>query len=120
MPSTFWERSILEKPTDRELVCHASAWDFFDGKDVRIKQCTAINAEDFFTAHHEMGHVEYFLQYANLPFVYREGANPGFHEAVGDVIALSVQSTKHLRKLGLLKTAGDDAEATLNNLYSVR
>lgn len=119
MPRLFWERSILEKPTDREIVCHASAWDFYDGKDFRIKQCTSIDAEDFYTAHHEMGHIEYYLQYAHLPYVYREGANPGFHEAVGDVIALSVQAPKHLNKLGLLHTVTDDAESTLNNLYKV-
>ncbi|KAJ9598396.1 hypothetical protein L9F63_010918, partial [Diploptera punctata] len=76
MPDMFWERSILEKPEGRELVCHASAWDFYDGKDFRIKQCTRINMDDLFTAHHEMGHIQYFLQYKHQPIAYKEGANP--------------------------------------------
>ncbi|XP_047100514.1 angiotensin-converting enzyme-like isoform X1 [Schistocerca piceifrons] len=118
MPETFWKNSILEKPEGRELICHASAWDFYDSKDFRIKQCTAVNMEDLFTAHHEMGHIQYFLQYKDQPFIYKEGANPGFHEAVGDVMALSVSTPKHLRKVGLLDGAStDDPEATINYLY---
>ncbi|XP_008198828.3 angiotensin-converting enzyme-like [Tribolium castaneum] len=119
MPETFWERSILTKPNDREIVCHASAWDFYDRKDFRIKQCTQITLEHFITAHHEMGHVEYFIQYKNQPIPFREGANSGFHEAVGDLIALSVESRKHLRKLGLLKSEKDDPENVLNNLFQI-
>ncbi|KAK9731649.1 Angiotensin-converting enzyme [Popillia japonica] len=117
MPGSFWEKSILEKPSDgRELICHASAWDFFDN-DVRIKQCTDVTEEDLYTAHHEMGHIEYFLQYASQPVAYREGANSGFHEAVGDVISLSVSTPKHLQKIGLLNQTNLDAAALLNNLY---
>lgn len=77
MPPSFWEKSILEKPNDRHLVCHASAWDFFDSKDFRIKQCTSVNFMDFITAHHEMGHIQYFMQYKDQPFIYRDGANEG-------------------------------------------
>ncbi|XP_021941944.1 angiotensin-converting enzyme-like isoform X2 [Zootermopsis nevadensis] len=120
MPETFWERSILEKPMDRDLICHASAWDFHDGKDFRIKQCTRIVTDDLFTAHHEMGHVQYFIQYKDQPVAYKDGANPGFHEAVGDVIALSVLTPKHLREIGLLEgdaSTGEDYEATINYLY---
>ncbi|XP_049548319.1 angiotensin-converting enzyme-like [Anopheles darlingi] len=118
LPPTFWEKSILEKPNDgRELVCHASAWDFYKKDDVRIKQCTRINMEDFFTAHHELGHIQYYLQYQHLPSVYREGANPGFHEAVGDVISLSVSSPKHLERIGLLKDFVMDEESKLNQFY---
>lgn len=74
LPQSFWERSILQKPMDgRELICHASAWDFFNGTDVRISQCTRINLEDLQTAFHEMGHIYYFLQYKDQPSVYREG-----------------------------------------------
>ncbi|XP_056647591.1 angiotensin-converting enzyme-like isoform X1 [Diorhabda sublineata] len=119
MPQSFWEKSILEKPTDRELVCHASAWDFYNGKDFRIKQCTDINIEDLTTAHHEMGHIEYFLQYKDQPVTYRSGANDGFHEAVGDLISLSFKSTKHLRKIGLVNTKTDDPKIVLNNLYKI-
>lgn len=117
MPDLFWERSILEKPKDRELICHASAWDFYDGKDFRIKQCTRINMEDLLTAHHEMGHIEYYLQYKNQPTVFKEGANPGFHEAVGDVIALSASTPSHLKKINLLDDDSTDREANINHLY---
>ncbi|CAL7935105.1 unnamed protein product [Xylocopa violacea] len=117
MPDLFWQRSILEKPEGRELICHASAWDFYDGKDFRIKQCTRINMEDLLTAHHEMGHVEYYLQYKNQPTVYKEGANPGFHEAVGDVIALSASTPSHLKAIKLLDDDSTDIEANINHLY---
>ncbi|KAK7790888.1 hypothetical protein R5R35_006654 [Gryllus longicercus] len=119
MPDLFWERSILEKPADREITCHASAWDFYDAKDFRIKQCTRVDMEHMFTAHHEMGHIQYFLQYKHQPVVYREGANPGFHEAVGDVMSLSVSTPKHLRQVGLLRDEGprDDDASALNYLF---
>lgn len=71
--------SIIEKPIDRVIQCHASAWDFCDGKDFRIKMCTNINMEDFIVIHHEMGHIQYYLQYKDLPLPLRTGANPGFH-----------------------------------------
>ncbi|XP_071856351.1 angiotensin-converting enzyme-like [Bombus fervidus] len=117
MPDLFWERSILEKPKDRELICHASAWDFYDGKDFRIKQCTRVNMEDLLTAHHEMGHVEYFLQYKNQPSIFKEGANPGFHEAVGDVISLSASTPSHLKTIKLLDDDSTDMEANINHLF---
>lgn len=115
---SFWTNSILEKPDDgRDLICHASAWDFYLNSDVRIKQCSRINVEDLGTAHHELGHIQYFLQYENQPFIYRTGANPGFHEAVGDVIGLSVLTPKHLHQIGLIKEFQSDNEAKLNNLF---
>ncbi|XP_055593793.1 angiotensin-converting enzyme-like isoform X2 [Uranotaenia lowii] len=118
LPQTFWEKSILEKPNDgRELVCHASAWDFYKKDDVRIKQCTRVNMEDFFTVHHELGHIQYYLQYGHLPSVYREGANPGFHEAVGDVISLSVSTPKHLERIGLLSNFVLDENTKINQFY---
>ncbi|CAH0729159.1 unnamed protein product, partial [Brenthis ino] len=120
MPDTFWENSIIEKPNDgRDMVCHASAWDFFDGEDFRIKQCTTITNAFFKTTHHEMGHIQYYLQYKDLPVIYRAGANPGFHEAVGDVMALSVSTPKHLRVLGLLEDGPDDLESNINQLYKM-
>lgn len=118
MPQAFWEKSILEKAKNREMICHASAWDFFDGDDFRIKQCTRVNMEDLLTAHHEMGHIEYYLQYKNQPTLFKEGANPGFHEAVGDVIALSASTPSHLKNIGLLEETPTDEEAVLNNLYA--
>nr|XP_036852820.1 angiotensin-converting enzyme-like [Manis javanica] len=120
VPPTFWNRSMLEKPTDgREVVCHASAWDFYNGKDFRIKQCTAVNMEDLVVAHHEMGHIQYFMQYKDLPVTFREGANPGFHEAIGDVLALSVSTPKHLHSINLLSSEGSGYEQDINFLMKM-
>merc|ERR1712198_367360 len=119
MPQEFWEQSIIERPDDREIVCHASAWDFCNHKDFRIKQCTKVDMKDLIVVHHEMGHIQYYLQYNNKPYIFREGANPGFHEAVGDVLALSVATPKHLHKIGLLKTLQNDDEADINFLMSM-
>ncbi|CAH2105253.1 unnamed protein product [Euphydryas editha] len=119
MPEKFWKNSIIEKPTDREIVCHASAWDFYDGEDFRIKQCTTVDYEYFQTTHHEMGHIQYFLQYKHQPVVFRDGANPGFHEAVGDTIALSVSSPKHLRRVGLISGDAEDEQTEINQLYKM-
>lgn len=119
VPDTFWTSSLLERPVDREVVCHASAWDFCNGRDFRIKQCTEVNMDDLVTAHHELGHIQYYMQYINQPLAFREGANPGFHEAVGDVIALSVSTPKHLHKIGLLDKVTDDPQVDINYLYAM-
>lgn len=118
LPQDFWDKSILEKPTDgRNLVCHASAWDFFATDDVRIKQCTRVNMREFFVVHHELGHIQYYLQYQHQPIEYRLGANPGFHEAVGDLLSLSVSTPKHLKKIGLLKDYEEDDQMRINQFY---
>ncbi|KAL2078213.1 hypothetical protein ACEWY4_025898 [Coilia grayii] len=119
MPQEFWNKSMLEKPDGREVVCHASAWDFYNRKDFRIKQCTVVNMDDLITVHHEMGHVQYFLQYKDQPVSFRDGANPGFHEAIGDVMALSVATPKHLKEIGLLETVEENDESTINYLMSI-
>ncbi|XP_078592961.1 angiotensin-converting enzyme-like [Branchiostoma floridae x Branchiostoma japonicum] len=119
MPDSFWERTMFVRPDDREVVCHASAWDFYLDNDVRIKMCTKVNQEDLVTVHHEMGHIEYFLQYAHQPLPFREGANPGFHEAVGDLLALSVSTPAHLNKVGLLPELVDDPEVDINFLMQM-
>ncbi|XP_046530239.1 angiotensin-converting enzyme isoform X2 [Equus quagga] len=120
VPPEFWNKSMLEKPTDgREVVCHASAWDFYNGKDFRIKQCTAVNMEDLVVAHHEIGHIQYFMQYKDLPVTFREGANPGFHEAIGDVLALSVSTPKHLYNINLLSSEGGGYEQDINFLMKM-
>ncbi|KAL5009469.1 hypothetical protein ScPMuIL_011774 [Solemya velum] len=116
MPQEFWNGTIMKKPVGRDMVCHASAWDFFNGKDFRIKMCTEIKMEDLFTIHHEMGHIQYFLQYKHQPLWFRDGANAGFHEAVGDVLALSVMTPEHLNKIGLLQEVKKDAESDINFL----
>ncbi|XP_030364883.1 angiotensin-converting enzyme isoform X1 [Strigops habroptila] len=120
MPQEFWDKSMIEKPSDgREVVCHASAWDFYNRKDFRIKQCTVVNMDDLITVHHEMGHVQYFLQYMDQPISFRDGANPGFHEAVGDVMALSVSTPKHLHSINLLDEVSDSTESDINYLMSI-
>ena len=92
-------RAMIERPENRDVVCHASAWDFCDGVDYRIKMCTKKTKEDLITIHHEMGHIQYFIQYNKQPLQLRGGAHPGFHEAIGDVIALSFDTPKHLKKV---------------------
>ena len=101
LPKTFWERSLFVKPADRDVVCHASAWDIDNKDDVRIKMCIQIRAEDFVTIHHELGHNFYQRAYKNQPFLFENGANDGFHEAIGDTIALAI-TPEYLEKVGLL------------------
>jgi len=106
LPATFWERSMLTKPKDRDVVCHASAWHIDFQKDVRLKMCIQINEEDFTTVHHELGHNYYQLSYAAQPFLFRDSANDAFHEAIGDTIALSVTSP-YLKQIGLIDKTPD-------------
>jgi peptidyl-dipeptidase A len=109
LPETFWERSMITQPRDRNVVCHASAWDIDSQDDLRIKMCTKINAEDFRTIHHELGHNFYQRAYKNLPFIYQNSANDGFHEAVGDTIALSI-TPEYLKQLGLITQVPDPSK----------
>ncbi len=104
LPQTFWERSLFVKPRDREVLCHGSAWDIDTKDDLRLKMCIEINAVDFTTVHHELGHNFYQRAYENQPFLFRDSANDGFHEAIGDTIALSV-TPEYLVKIGLLESA---------------
>ena len=109
LPQTFWDRSLFVKPRDRDVVCHASAWDIDYVEDVRLKMCIDITAEDFVTVHHELGHNFYQRAYDKQPFMFRDSANDGFHEAIGDTIALSV-TPEYLVKLGLLDKAPDTSK----------
>jgi peptidyl-dipeptidase A len=111
LPKTFWERSMFVKPRDREVVCHASAWNIDSVDDLRIKMCIEVNAEDFTTIHHELGHNFYQRAYNQLPMILRDSANDGFHEAVGDTLSLSV-TPEYLVKIGLLDTAPDASADT--------
>jgi len=102
LPPTFWERSLFVKPADRDVVCHASAWDI-DGKDdLRIKMCIHVEGSDFVVIHHELGHNFYQRAYKNQPFMFQNGANDGFHEAIGDAIALAI-TPEYLHRVGLLE-----------------
>ncbi|ODM97276.1 Angiotensin-converting enzyme [Orchesella cincta] len=117
MSVSYGPKAQVVKPADREVVCHASAWDFSNKKDFRIKMCTNVNQEDFVTIHHELGHIQYYINYKNLPETFRQGANPGFHEAIGDVAALSVNTPKHMMKIGLAENqAGISKESSINYL----
>ncbi len=109
LPETFWQRSLFAKPRDREVVCHASAWDVDFVDDLRVKMCIDITAEYFSTIHHELGHNFYQRAYNHQPYLYRDSANDGFHEAIGDTIALSV-TPEYLVKLGLLDKAPDPSK----------
>lgn len=147
MPPDFWASSILTQPPDRPILCQPSSWDFCTGKDYRVKMCTQVTHKDFITVHHELAHIQYFLNYRNNPKVFRDGANPGkgtagesdtpdqtiarrfndvrcffdagFHEAIGDAISLSVASPKHLQNLGLVQKSVDDTAHDINFLFSL-
>ena len=103
LPETFWERSLFSKPADRDVVCHASAWDVDSKDDLRVKMCIQITEEDFRTIHHELGHNFYQRAYKSQPALFQGSANDGFHEAVGDTIALSV-TPEYLKKIDLIDT----------------
>lgn len=104
LPDTFWKRSLFTKPADREVVCHASAWDIDNKDDIRIKMCIKVNADDFTTIHHELGHNYYQRAYNKQPYLYLNGANDGFHEAIGDFVALSI-TPQYLVDINLLDKA---------------
>lgn len=110
LPSSFWQNSMFVKPESREVVCHASAWDVDNKDDVRVKMCTEITGEDFVTIHHELGHNYYQMAYQNQPFLFQDSANDGFHEAIGDTIALSM-TPKYMQQIGLVS-----GETTSNDL----
>ncbi|MDE0841346.1 MAG: M2 family metallopeptidase [Porticoccaceae bacterium] len=113
LPDSFYQNSMLKKPQDRNVVCHASAWDIANGEDPRIKQCVEITEEHFETLHHELGHIYYYLMYKDQPPVFKGGAHDGFHEAIGDTVTLSM-TPAYLKEVGLIDTADESYEATIN------
>ncbi|KAM6977897.1 angiotensin-converting enzyme 2 [Aplochiton taeniatus] len=119
MFDNFWVNSMLVKPDDPaiKVVCHPTAWDMGNREDFRIKMCSKVNMDDFLTAHHEMGHNQYQMAYRNLSYLLRDGANEGFHEAVGEIMSLSAATPKHLQALGLLQPDFvEDKETEINFL----
>src|SRR5262249_51521 len=111
LPATFWERSMFARPRDREVDCYASAWDIDDKEDLRVKACFRVNAEDFYVAHHELGHNVYQGAYKDQPFLFKGGANDGFHEAIGDFIGLNALTPTYLREIGLInQVPGPEAD----------
>jgi peptidyl-dipeptidase A len=118
LPPTFWERSQFTKPADKNVVCHASAWDVQYNNDLRIKMCINLNQEDLWTIHHELGHNFYFQHYYKLPVLFQGGANDGFHEAIGDTIQLSM-TPEYLKAKGLLAKVVKNDKATINQQMQV-
>ncbi len=110
LPSTFWERSQITRPRDREVVCHASAWDVDNISDLRIKTCLQVNGEDFYTIHHELGHNYYQRAYNDKPYLFKNGANDGFHEAIGDFVGLSSVTPTYLNQIGVLDKIPAESE----------
>ncbi|XP_049820777.1 angiotensin-converting enzyme-like isoform X2 [Aethina tumida] len=119
MPPEFWRYSMLERPNGRKVQCTVSAWDFCNKIDYRIKQCTEVNMEDLITIHHEMAHIQYYLHYADQPYLYRDGANPGFHEGIANAIGLSVFNPVHLHRVGLFNNSTDIYETNVNFLMTM-
>jgi peptidyl-dipeptidase A len=113
LPDSFYKNSMLKKPRDRNVVCHASAWDIDNGNDPRVKQCVEVNGEQFGTLHHELGHIYYYLLYKDQPSVFKGGAHDGFHEAIGDTIQLSM-TPEYLQTKGLLEDVTEGYEAIIN------
>ncbi|HKE93490.1 MAG TPA: M2 family metallopeptidase [Povalibacter sp.] len=113
LPQTFWERSMLRQPADRDVQCHASAWHMDSKEDVRIKQCIEPTQEHLMTVYHELGHVFYYLSYNEQPYLFQGGANDGFHEAIGDTVNLSM-TPAYLHTIGLAGPVRQSHEATIN------
>lgn len=109
LPETFYERSLFVKPKDRDVQCHASAWNIDSKDDLRIKMCIQRTGEEFSVIHHELGHNFYQRAYNKQPLFYQESANDGFHEAIGDTIALSV-TPGYLKEIGLLEQVPDESK----------
>jgi peptidyl-dipeptidase A len=118
LPETFWQRSMLTKPADRDVQCHASAWHMDAGQDVRIKQCIDATQEELMTVYHELGHVFYYLSYKDQPYLFQSGANDGFHEAIGDTVNLSM-TPAYLHQIGLTGAVQRSEQATINQQMDV-
>ena len=118
LPDSFWDRSQFLKPRDRDVVCHASAWDMNYQGDVRIKMCIEPDYDEFTTIYHELGHVYYYLAYNNLPPLFQSGAHDGFHEAIGDTIVLGMTPT-YLESIGLVEGQEQSEEAVVNALMKM-
>ncbi|XP_041983262.1 angiotensin-converting enzyme-like [Aricia agestis] len=120
VPPEFWRGSLLARPPQRSVQCTASAWDFCNRIDYRIKQCTEVTMQDLVSTHHEMAHIQYYLQYADQPQLFRDGANPAFHEAVANAATLSVYNLNHLQRVGLYNNkTHDQYQVSMNFLMSM-
>lgn len=118
LPQSFYEKSLFDKPKDRDVVCHASAWHVDLKDDVRIKMCIQIDEDNFRTIHHELGHIYYYLAYKDKPVLFQGSANDGFHEALGDTVELSI-TRKYLQEIGLLKSSTQPKDAEIHYLLQM-
>ncbi len=114
LPDSYWDKTQFIKPRDRNVVCHASAWDMDMAGDVRTKMCTKPNEEDFTTIYHELGHVYYYLAYNQRPPLFQGGAHDGFHEAIGDTIVLAM-TPQYLHSIGLVGEQQQTQESLVNS-----
>lgn len=119
MPGSFWTNSQLVKPEDREVVCGGEAVDMFNGTDFRIRMCTTVTGDDLKTIHHEMGHIQYYLEYNHQPFLFRNIPNQGFDEAVADIVTLSFLTPEHLQLMGLIQELPKGTEGDINFLMQM-
>ncbi|XP_047038254.1 angiotensin-converting enzyme-like [Helicoverpa zea] len=120
VPPEFWRGSMLVRPAQRTVQCTASAWDLCNRIDYRIKQCTEVTMQDLVSTHHEMAHIQYYLQYSEQPQLFRDGANPAFHEAVANAATLSVYNLPHLQRVGLYQNKSHDPyEVGMNFLMTM-
>ncbi|CAF0919446.1 unnamed protein product [Brachionus calyciflorus] len=119
MMPTFWKKSMFVKPNKTQVIFHAFSINLYNGYDFRIKMCTEVNQEYFYAIYHEMGHIEYQMAYKKQPLIFNEAPNPGFHEAIGDTIYLSVQTPKHLKKINLIENDFMSYEQEINYLMLI-
>lgn len=118
VPPNFWNHSVFKKIPHHYMACHPTAFDMYKYDDVRIRMCTSLTSRDFYIVHHEMGHIQHYLQYKSLPFWFRRSPHGAFGEAIGDAIALAAMSPTHLKRIGLLENYNSTREETLNFLMS--
>ena len=113
LPDTFWERSMFSQPSDRDVVCHASAWNLDGDEDLRIKMCIKQTYDELRVIYHELGHNYYQWAYNQQPMLFRGGAHGGFHEAIGDTVVLSM-TPDYLAEVGLVASSEQSEEAIIN------
>lgn len=117
MTESFWNLSMVERPSDRQVNCLPNAEDFYNGRDFAVKMCAQVNMVDFIRVHAEMGRIQYFMSYAKQPVKLRSAANPGFEKAIGDTVALSMSTPKHLHSIGLFPQYKSNEKQDINFLF---
>lgn len=121
LPQSFWNLSSLypvSPDSGFKKNTHASAWHMDFDKDVRSLMSVIPNTRWWSTSLHELGHIYYYISYSNpnVPIILREGANRGFHEAIGSMIGLASLQSPFLKEMGLMNQDYkiDNTQALLN------